>query len=155
LKNHKTYLLSAKVYFKEFIIVDILVAIVIILLVDDSRIAIPLIILMFISSLVVLYLVGRRRDKELDEIKTIINNIRKNYYQNSDEIELSKNLISLQREIKKMYRKTTDDIESLNKLQQVRSLSFWEMFRTNCAHLYLLFRVSLKLCLRELSTIQK
>jgi len=121
LKNHKTYLLSAKVYFKEFIIVDILVAIVIILFVDDSRIAIPLIILMFISSLVVLYLVGRRRDKELDEIKTIINNIRKNYYQNSDEIELSKNLISLQREIKKMYRKTTDDIESLNKLQQVRS----------------------------------
>ena len=64
---------------------------------------------------------GRRRDKELDKIKTIINNIRKNRYQSSDEIELSKNLVTLQIEIKKMYRKTNDDIESLNKLQQVRS----------------------------------
>lgn len=98
-----------------------MVAITIILLVEDSRITILLIILLFISSIIVLYLVGRRRDKELDEIKTIINNIRKNRYQSSDEIELSKNLVTLQREIKKMYRKTNDDIESLNKLQQVRS----------------------------------
>ena len=121
LKNLKTYLSSAKVYFKEFILLDILVAIAIILLVEDSRITILLIILLFISSIIVLYLVGRRRDKELDEIKTIISNIRKNRYQSSDEIELSKNLVTLQREIKKMYRKTNDDIESLNKLQQVRS----------------------------------
>jgi len=98
-----------------------MVAIAIIFLVDDSRIAISLIILVFISSILVLYLVGRRRDKELDEIKTIINNIRKNFYRSSDEIELSKNLVTLQREIKKMYKKTTDDIESLNKLQQVRT----------------------------------
>jgi len=121
LKNLKTYLLSAKVYFKEFILLDILVAIAIIVLIEDSRITIPLIILLFISSIIVLYLVGRKRDKELDEIKTTINNIRKNRYQSSDEIELSKNLVTLQREIKKMYRKTTGDIESLNKLQQVRS----------------------------------
>ena len=66
-------------------------------------------------------MVGRRRYKELDEIKTIINNIRKNRYQSSDEIELSKNLVTLQREIKKMHRKTTDDIDSLNKLEQFRS----------------------------------
>jgi len=121
LKDLKTYLLSAKVYFKEFILLDILVAIAIILLIEDSRITISLIIILFISSIIVLYLVGRKRDKELDEIKTIINNIRKNRYQSSDEIELSKNLVTLQREIKKMYRKTTGDIESLNKLQQVRS----------------------------------
>ena len=66
-------------------------------------------------------MVGRKRDNELDEIKIIINNIRKNRYKSSDEIELSKNLVILQREIKKMHRKTTDDIESLNKLQQVRT----------------------------------
>jgi two-component system phosphate regulon sensor histidine kinase PhoR len=98
-----------------------MVAIAIILMVEDSRITIFLIILLFVSSIIVLYLVGRKRDKELDEIKTIINNIRKNRYQSSDEIELSKNLVILQREIKKMHRKTTDDIESLNKLQQVRT----------------------------------
>lgn len=121
LNNLKTYLLSAKVYFKEFILLDTLVVIAIILLVEDSRITVLLIILLFISSIIVLYLVGRRRDNELDEIKTIINNIRKNRYQSSDEIELSKNLFMLQREIKKMYRKTTGDIESLNKLQQVRT----------------------------------
>lgn len=121
MKNLKTYLLSAKVYFKEFILLDILVVIAIILLVEDSRITISLIILLFISSIIALYLVGRKRDNELGEIKTIINNIRKNLYQSSDEIELSKNLVTLQREIKKMYRKTTDDIESLNKLQQVRT----------------------------------
>ncbi len=96
-------------------------AIAIILLVEDSHITVPLIILLFISSIIVLCLVGRRRDKELDEIKTIINNIRKNRYQSSNEIELSKNLVTLQKEIKKMRKKTTDDIESLNKLQQVRS----------------------------------
>ncbi len=90
-------------------------------MVEDSRITIFLIILLFVSSIIVLYLVGRKRDKELDEIKTIINNIRKNRYKSSDEIELSKNLVTLQREIKKMHRKTTDDIESLNKLQQVRT----------------------------------
>ena len=71
LKNLKTYLLSAKVYFKEFILLDILVAIAIILLVEGSRITILLIILLFISSIIVLYLVGRRRDKELDEISVV------------------------------------------------------------------------------------
>jgi len=96
-------------------------AITIILLVEDSRITILLIIFLFIASIIVLCLVGRRRDKELDEIKSIINNIRKNRYQSSDEIELSKNLVTMQNEIKKMHRKTNDDIESLKKLQQVRS----------------------------------
>ncbi len=37
LKNLKTYLLSAKVYFKEFILLDILVAIKIILLVEEEK----------------------------------------------------------------------------------------------------------------------
>ncbi len=98
-----------------------LASIAIILLVKDSQIFIPLIILFLIISILVLISVGRTRDKELDEIKAIINNIRKSRYSHSDEIKLSKNLVTLQREIKKMYRKTTDDIESLNKLQQVRS----------------------------------
>ena len=76
-----------------------------------------------------LYLIGRRRNKELDEIKTIINNIRKNKYNIEDEIQLSSNLLSLQKAIKKMFKKDKSDIEYLNRLQKVRS-----QFLANVSH---------------------
>ena len=83
-------------------------------------------ILIDISSL---YFIGRRRNKELDEIKTIINNIRKNKYSNEEEILLGSNLLALQKAIKKMFKKEKSDIEYLQRLQKMRS-----QFLANVSH---------------------
>lgn len=64
---------------------------------------------------------GKKRNQELNEIKSIINNIRKNYYSFPEEIKLSKNLSSLQEDIKLMFEKTKSDIEDLKRLQKVRT----------------------------------
>jgi two-component system phosphate regulon sensor histidine kinase PhoR len=76
-----------------------------------------------------LYLIGRRRNKELDEIKTIINNIRKNKYNSEEEIQLGSNLLALQKAIKKMFKKEKSDIEYLQRLQKMRS-----QFIANVSH---------------------
>jgi len=88
---------------------------------------------MIISILIIdisaLYLIGRRRNKELEEIRTIINNIRKNKYNNEDEIQLGSNLLALQKAIKKMFKKEKSDIEYLQRLQKMRS-----QFIANVSH---------------------
>lgn len=88
-----------------------------------------LIISLLIVDIFVLYLIGRRRNKELDEIKTIINNIRKNKYNSEEEIQLGSNLLSLQKAIKKMFKKEKSDIEYLQRLQKMRS-----QFLANVSH---------------------
>ena len=65
----------------------------------------------------------------MNEIKTIINNIRKQKYSEYDEITLNKNLSALEKAIKKMFRKSKDDIEYLRKLQVMRS-----QFIANVSH---------------------
>ncbi len=72
---------------------------------------------------------GKKRNEELNEIKLIINNIRKNKYSSSSEILLSKNLSGLQKDIKLMFEKTKDDIEYLQKLQKMRT-----QFIANVSH---------------------
>jgi two-component system phosphate regulon sensor histidine kinase PhoR len=88
-----------------------------------------LIISLLIVDISALYLIGRRRNKELDEIKTIINNIRKNKYNSEEEIQLGSNLLSLQKAIKKMFKKEKSDIEYLQRLQKMRS-----QFLANVSH---------------------
>jgi two-component system phosphate regulon sensor histidine kinase PhoR len=89
----------------------------------------PLIISITAIDISALYLIGRRRNKELDEIKTIINNIRKNQYNSEEEIQLSSNLHALQKAIKKMFKKEKSDIEYLQRLQKMRS-----QFLANVSH---------------------
>ncbi len=80
-------------------------------------------------NILLLDLIGKKRNKELNEIKTIINNIRNNKYSSSGEILLSKNLNSLQDDIKLMFEKTNNDIEYLKKLQKMRT-----QFIANVSH---------------------
>jgi two-component system phosphate regulon sensor histidine kinase PhoR len=80
-------------------------------------------------SLVIIFLIGKKRNRELIEIKSIIDNISTNKYSNTDEIILSKNLESLENAIKKMYQRSKNDIEHLNRLQKVRS-----QFIANVSH---------------------
>jgi two-component system phosphate regulon sensor histidine kinase PhoR len=91
------------------------------ILAGKSAVGLTLILLMILFSLFLLNFLGQKRNKELDEIKGIINNIRQNIYSNPDEIILSKNLGSLQEDIKLMFEKTKSDIENLTTLQKMRS----------------------------------
>ena len=84
---------------------------------------------MLIIDALALYLIGRRRNKELGEIKTIINNIRKNKYNSEEEIELDSHLRALEKAIKKMFKKEKNDIEHLQRLQKMRS-----QFLANVSH---------------------
>jgi len=85
--------------------------------------------LVIAASLGIMYLIGKKRNRELIEIKSIIDNIITSKYSNSDEIVLSKNLESLENEIKKMYQRSKNDIEYLDRLQKVRS-----QFIANVSH---------------------
>ncbi|MGB5286967.1 MAG: ATP-binding protein [Ignavibacteriaceae bacterium] len=122
-------LASSSVYYREFLLLNLLFIVVILLLTRDFSLLLPSMVSILFIDIAALYLIGRRRNKELDEIKTIINNIRKNKYNIEDEIQLSSNLLSLQKAIKKMFKKDKSDIEYLNRLQKVRS-----QFLANVSH---------------------
>jgi two-component system phosphate regulon sensor histidine kinase PhoR len=70
---------------------------------------------------VIFYQINKKRENELTDIVKIIDNIRENKYQNSNEILLKSNLNKLENSIKKMFEKSKNDIEYMKKLQRVRS----------------------------------
>ncbi len=117
----KANLLSALVFFREFILFNILVVIIIILIVDNLTISISLIVILLIISIIVLNLIGARRNTELNKIKDIIINITRNNYEKPDEIVLSKNLAGLEDAIKGMFEKAKSDIEYLKRLERIRT----------------------------------
>lgn len=127
--NFIANLKSSLVYFKEFLFFNIAFLLIFILLSQDLSLITPLLVSIFIIDISALYLIGRRRNKELDEIKTIINNIRKNKYHSEEEIKLGSNLLALQKAIKKMFKKEKNDIEHLQRLQKMRS-----QFLANVSH---------------------
>lgn len=67
------------------------------------------------------YLIGRKRNKEIEDIKKIIKGIRKNELQDSDGIKLGRHLQLLEEEIKEMFAKNKNDIEYLKKLERIRT----------------------------------
>ncbi|MGD1006765.1 MAG: ATP-binding protein [Ignavibacteriaceae bacterium] len=117
----KSNLISVRVFFVEFLFFDLFVVVLIYTLNGKSGVNLLLVILLLIFSLFLLNYLGKKRNKELDEIMLIINNIRQNYYSDSDEIKLSRNLLSLQEGIRLMFEKTKSDIEYLKRLQKMRS----------------------------------
>lgn len=117
----KSNISSALVYFREFILFLILVILIIFLLIEKLSLSIPLILLLLVAGIIILNLIGRRRIKEIDEIKSIISSIRQSKYQSSDEIVLTKHLSALENEIKEMFEKAKSDIEYLERLQRMRS----------------------------------
>lgn len=120
---------SAFVYLKEYPLLILPVIAVLIISVNDYKLLLLYIFAVLVFTFLLLNIVGHRRNKELDEIKTIINNIRKNKYEAAEEIILDKNLLTLQKAIKKMFKKTKSDIDHLHKLQKMRS-----QFLANVSH---------------------
>lgn len=127
--NFISNLKSSLVYYKEFLLFNILFLVIVFILTGDFSLFPKLILAILIIDISALYLIGRRRNKELDEIKTIINNIRKNKYNSEEEIQLGSNLLALQKAIKKMFKKEKTDIEHLQRLQKMRS-----QFLANVSH---------------------
>lgn len=84
---------------------------------------------MSIVGIIILNLIGRRRNKEINDIKNIISSIRKSKYESSDQINLSNHLKGLENEIKEMFEKAKGDIEYLERLQRMRS-----QFLANVSH---------------------
>jgi two-component system phosphate regulon sensor histidine kinase PhoR len=125
----KSNIYSALVYSREFILFLILVVVIIFLLIEKLSLSIPLILLLLLVGIIILNLVGRRRIKEINEIKNIIASIRQSKYQYSDEIVLSNHLSAIETEIKVMFEKAKSDIEYLERLQRMRS-----QFLANVSH---------------------
>jgi len=120
-KKVKHNLYSSRVYLKEFLLFNLFILIVIILLEGRISILIPLIIFILILSIIYFYLIGKKRNREVEGIKKIINGIRKNELQDSSEIKLGRYLHLLEDEIKEMFVKNKADIEYLKKLERIRT----------------------------------
>ena len=83
-----------------------------------------LILLIFVLAffdLILLNYIGKKRVKEIANIKSIIKSIRKNRLASPDEIKLGKSLVELEGDIKAMFLRTQNDIANLKKLEQVRT----------------------------------
>jgi two-component system phosphate regulon sensor histidine kinase PhoR len=65
--------------------------------------------------------IGNRRINELQEIKSIISNIRNSNYKNPDEIKLTRNLKGMEEEIREMFIKAKNDVEYLKRLERIRT----------------------------------
>lgn len=80
-----------------------------------------LVIIILIFDLIIFYLIGSKRRKEIEEIKLIIKKIRKNLINSIDEIKLSNSLSDLEGNIKGMFKRTELDLANMKKLAQART----------------------------------
>jgi two-component system phosphate regulon sensor histidine kinase PhoR len=129
LSELKKNLLSSLIFIRELLVINALLIIAAIFLFGMLEKLLIFAFILLLINIFSMYLLGRKRNSELDAIKAIINNIRKNRYQNEDEIELDTNLLALQKAIKKMFIKTKNDIDYLQRLQKMRS-----QFLANVSH---------------------
>jgi two-component system phosphate regulon sensor histidine kinase PhoR len=121
LSEVKANLISAKVYLREVILFNISIIIILLFLIEDVSIVISLSSLIILFSFILLNLIGKKRNAELNEIKRIISGIRENLFASREDIRLSENLQSLEEEIKRMFEKTKADIDYLQKLERIRT----------------------------------
>jgi len=117
----KTHLNSAAAFLPEFLIFDAVFIVIVILTVKSQSNIILLILLIIVLNLFFLNLAGSKRLKELEEIKTVIANIRNNKYETAEEIHLGSNLGGIQEEIKEMFNRVKNDFEYLKRLERIRS----------------------------------
>lgn len=122
LSNFKENLSFSKIYRKEIFLLSLVIYILILIFFTISfGKALILIPIFLIIDLLTLNSIGSVRHKELNIIKNIIYRIRENEYSSPDEINLGKQLIELEGEIKSMFLRTQNDIQNLKKLEQVRT----------------------------------
>jgi len=76
----KNNLSSSKVYLKEFLFFNVIFILFFFLFINDKTIVLTLIILLLVLSFVFLNLIGYKRKRELNEIKSVVAGIRKNSF---------------------------------------------------------------------------
>lgn len=122
LSDFKENLSFSKIYRKEIFLLSLVIYILILIFFTISfGKALLLIPIFLIIDLLTLSSIGSVRHRELNVIKNIIYRIRENEYTSPDEINLGKQLIELEGEIKSMFLRTQNDIQNLKKLEQVRT----------------------------------
>lgn len=121
LNNIKSFLKILRLYPREYTISILLTILIVIPLYFKLISLTTFILLLLISNTFTFYYLNRKREKELAEIVQIIDNIRENKYQKSEEILLKEKLINLENSIKRMFEKSKNDIEYMKKLQRIRS----------------------------------
>lgn len=113
---------ASRIYYFEIFALSIFSLIVFAIAYNlDSSVFLTLFIFILVFAFVILYLIGRKRNAELSEIKSIIRSIRKSEFKAAEEIKLTSSLTELEGEIKKMFLRTSSDIANLKKLEQVRT----------------------------------
>ncbi len=117
----KLNLSSAKIFLPEFLIFDAVFISTIIFVIEPVPGKILLIIIILIVSLFLLSMIGGKRLRELEEIRNIIANIRKNNYKSAEEIHLNGSLRGIEEEIKEMFIKASSDVEYLKRLERIRT----------------------------------
>ncbi len=117
----KSNLRSASVYLKDFFLFFVIISLLIILSVDGFWNIFLLLAGVILFGIILLNGVGQKRRLELNEIKSIISNIRNNYYITPEQITLHTNLKILQDEIQRMFEKAKGDIDYLQKLEKMRT----------------------------------
>ena len=117
----KLNLSSSRVYLKEFFFFDLSFIIIVYFVLGVSNLFFILAIFFILLSIVFLNFLGERRLRELNNIKQVIFNIRKNYLTKVEEIKLPKNLHGVEEEIQKMFEKVKNDINYLTRLEKMRT----------------------------------
>ena len=80
----RAYLKSSRDYLIAGFLSTIAVILVAIIIIEDTTTAIVFSSILFIIVTLFLLLISKRRNKELDQIKTIVNNIRTRAYKSAD-----------------------------------------------------------------------
>lgn len=129
LNNIKSNFLSAVIYLKEFSVFYSLLFLTVIIEIEDKSLEFVLLIILTVFTLLLILMIGSKRRKELEKIKTVISGIRTNRFLQPGEIILTASLKELQNEIQQMFEKAKGDIEYLKKLERMR-----KEFLANVSH---------------------
>lgn len=122
LNNIKRNLLSSGIILKEVLILSGLLLAVLIIFIPGLRAEWTLVaIIIIVFDLLMFYFFGNRRSRELKSIETVIHAIRKDMITSAEDIRLSRDLKSLQQEVKEMFLRLQNDINYLKRLEKVRS----------------------------------
>lgn len=121
LNEIKNHLISSFVYKKEFLLINIILISFFLLSYPEILLNISFYFLLIIFNLFFLYLIGRRRNNQLNEIENIIKKIRNNVFKNEEEIKFSGELKNLEIEIRQMFSRQKNDIEYLKRLEKMRT----------------------------------
>lgn len=115
-------LFSASTYWKEILSISALLFAALILFINPLRGYFFTSLFIFAAFMVVLfYFIGKKRQKEIANIKDVIVNITHDKYSHGSEIKLGKKLSDLEEDIKKMFLRTQNDIANMKKLEKVRT----------------------------------